>query len=150
MLTRHSLLALQIQRSCNSRNLTLRNGSKASAVWFRLHVARSLQFIVLRTEITAIHCTWNRDGFVDAGVRDYFVGAGAVSMFVQLLSNEHMKVGNIAGDGSECRDFTIRCGIIQPLLSLIKPEIQVSCCLIFYFRQSESGNNIEEGLFERN
>ncbi len=55
-------------------------------------------------------------------------------MFVQLLSNEHMKVvdqavwalGNIAGDGSECRDFTIRCGIIQPLLALIKPDIQVS------------------------
>ena len=55
-------------------------------------------------------------------------------MFVQLLSNEHMKVvdqavwalGNIAGDGPECRDFTIRCGTIQPLLALIKPDIQVS------------------------
>ena len=61
------------------------------------------------------------------------VEAGAVPMFVKLLSSEHMNVvdqavwalGNIAGDGSECRDFTIRCGIIQPLLALIKPTLHV-------------------------
>jgi len=34
-------------------------------------------------------------------------------------------LGNIAGDGSDCRDFTIRCGIIQPLLALIKPTLHV-------------------------
>lgn len=34
-------------------------------------------------------------------------------------------LGNIAGDGSDCRDFTIRNGIIPPLLALIKPDIQV-------------------------
>ena len=53
---------------------------------------------------------------------------------MQLLSSEHMNVvdqavwalGNIAGDGSECRDFTIRCGIIQPLIALIKPSVSVS------------------------
>ena len=28
-------------------------------------------------------------------------------------------LGNIAGNGSECRDFTVRCGIIQPLITLI-------------------------------
>ena len=46
---------------------------------------------------------------------------------MQLLSSEHMNVvdqavwalGNIAGNGSDCRDFTIRCGIIQPLIELI-------------------------------
>jgi len=62
------------------------------------------------------------------------VEAGAVPMFVKLLSSEHMNVvdqavwalGNIAGDGSECRDFTIRCGIIQPLLALIKPTLHVN------------------------
>ncbi len=54
-------------------------------------------------------------------------------MFIRLLSNEQMNVvdqavwalGNIAGDGAECRDFTIRCGIIPPLLNLIKPGLHV-------------------------
>lgn len=54
-------------------------------------------------------------------------------MFIQLLSSPHMDVvdqavwalGNIAGDGSDCRDFTIRNGIIPPLIALIKPDIQV-------------------------
>ena len=61
---------------------------------------------------------------------------GAVPMFVQLLSSSHMNVvdqavwalGNIAGDGTDCRDFTIQCGIIQPLINLIKPEMQVCVC----------------------
>ena len=63
-----------------------------------------------------------------------FLFPGAVPMFVGLLSSEHKNVvdqavwalGNIAGDGTECRDYTIKCGIIQPLLALIKPNIQVS------------------------
>ena len=54
-------------------------------------------------------------------------------MFIHLLSSTDPSVvdqavwalGNIAGDGSECRDFTIRCGVIQPLISLIKPTLQV-------------------------
>ena len=53
--------------------------------------------------------------------------------FVRLLSSEHQNVvdqavwalGNIAGDGPQCRDFCIQCGIIQPLLALIKPTLQV-------------------------
>lgn len=59
---------------------------------------------------------------------------GAVPLFVRLLSSQHQNVvdqavwalGNIAGDGSQCRDFCIQCGIIQPLLALIKPETQVN------------------------
>ena len=59
--------------------------------------------------------------------------AGAVPLFVRLLSSKHLNVvdqavwalGNIAGDGPQCRDFCIQCGIIQPLLALIKPELQV-------------------------
>ena len=31
----------------------------------------------------------------------------------------------IVGDGSECRDFVIHCGIIQPLLSCITPSVTV-------------------------
>ena len=59
---------------------------------------------------------------------------GAVPLFIRLLSSQHQNVvdqavwalGNIAGDGSQCRDFCIQCGIIQPLLALIKPETQVN------------------------
>ena len=55
-------------------------------------------------------------------------------MFIQLLSSPHMNVvdqavwalGNIAGDGSDMREFTIKNGIIPPLIVLIKPDIQVS------------------------
>ena len=58
---------------------------------------------------------------------------GAVPEFVRLLSSEHANVvdqavwalGNIAGNGSDCRDFTVRCGIIQPLIALIKPTTGV-------------------------
>ena len=57
---------------------------------------------------------------------------------MQLLSSEHMNVvdqavwalGNIAGDGAECRDLTVRCGIIQPLLALITPSLSVSLCVM--------------------
>ncbi|KAL5457708.1 hypothetical protein EMCRGX_G034995 [Ephydatia muelleri] len=62
------------------------------------------------------------------------VKAGAVPMFVKLLSSEHMNVvdqavwalGNIAGDGADCRDFTIKSGIVQPLIALIKPELEIA------------------------
>lgn len=62
------------------------------------------------------------------------VDSGAVPLFVQLLSSEHMNVvdqavwalGNIAGDGSECREFTIQCGIIQPLIALISPNMSLN------------------------
>ena len=54
-------------------------------------------------------------------------------IFVQLLSSTDMNLvnqavmglGNIAGDGTEGRDATISCGIIQPLIALIKPTLQV-------------------------
>ena len=54
-------------------------------------------------------------------------------MFVRLLSSEHMNVvdqavwalGNIAGNGPECRDFTLHCGIIQPLVALLRPSTGV-------------------------
>ena len=32
---------------------------------------------------------------------------------------------SLLGDGSECRDFVIHCGIIQPLLSCITPSVTV-------------------------
>ena len=34
-------------------------------------------------------------------------------------------LGNIAGNGAVCRDFTVQCGIIQPLIDLIKPTTGV-------------------------
>ena len=59
--------------------------------------------------------------------------AGAVPVLVQLLSSKDKSIvdnavwalGSIAENGAECRDFTIHCGIIQPLIALVKPTRKV-------------------------
>ena len=48
-------------------------------------------------------------------------------MLISLLSSEHLNVceqavwalGNITGDGPECRDYVIQAGIIPPLLKFV-------------------------------
>jgi len=58
------------------------------------------------------------------------VESGAVGPFVALLSSPNSNVceqavwalGNIAGDGAELRDLVIKCGIVEPLLALIRPD----------------------------
>lgn len=62
------------------------------------------------------------------------VDAGAVPLFLQLLSSPAPNVceqavwalGNIIGDGPALRDFVIEHGVVQPLLSFIKPDIPIS------------------------
>ncbi|KAI8428378.1 hypothetical protein MSG28_002563 [Choristoneura fumiferana] len=62
------------------------------------------------------------------------VHAGAVPCFLQLLMSPHENVceqavwalGNIIGDGPVLRDFVIELGMVQPLLSFIKPDIPIS------------------------
>lgn len=62
------------------------------------------------------------------------VRAGAVPLFLQLLSSPAQTVceqavwalGNIIGDGPHLRDFVIKHGVVQPLLSFIKPDIPIS------------------------
>lgn len=62
------------------------------------------------------------------------VEAGAVPLFLLLLQSQHQNVceqavwalGNIIGDGPILRDYVIELGIVQPLLSFIKPEIPIS------------------------
>lgn len=62
------------------------------------------------------------------------VRAGAVPWFLQLLTSAAPSVceqavwalGNIIGDGPHLRDFVIRHGVVQPLLTFIKPDIPIS------------------------
>lgn len=62
------------------------------------------------------------------------VHAGAVPLFLQLLMSPHENVceqavwalGNIIGDGPVLRDFVIELGVVEPLLSFIKPEISIT------------------------
>ncbi|XP_034132114.1 importin subunit alpha-4 isoform X2 [Drosophila guanche] len=61
------------------------------------------------------------------------VAAGAVPLFLQLLNSPAANVceqavwalGNIIGDGPMLRDFVIKHGVVQPLLSFIKPDIPI-------------------------
>jgi len=80
------------------------------------------------------------------------VEAGAVPLFINLLSSQHKNVcdqavwalgniagewspdptwvlcihGNTLGDGPDLRDYAVKCGIVQPLVNLITPETTVS------------------------
>lgn len=62
------------------------------------------------------------------------VRAGAVPLFLQLLSSPAQNVceqavwalGNIIGDGPHLRDYVISHGVVQPLLSFIKPDIPIT------------------------
>lgn len=62
------------------------------------------------------------------------VQAGAIPLFLKLLHSPHQNVceqavwalGNIIGDGPYLRDYVIELGVVNPLLSFIKPEIPIS------------------------
>jgi hypothetical protein len=62
------------------------------------------------------------------------VQAGAVPLFLQLLESPHQNVceqavwalGNIIGDGPQCRDYVIGLGIVKPLISFINPNVPLS------------------------
>lgn len=62
------------------------------------------------------------------------VRAGAVPLFLQLLQSPAPSVceqavwalGNIIGDGPHLRDYVIKHGVVQPLLTFIKPDIPIS------------------------
>jgi importin subunit alpha-4/3 len=62
------------------------------------------------------------------------VNAGAVPLFIRLLMSPAANVceqavwalGNIIGDGPMLRDYVIKLGVVQPLLSFVKPDIPIS------------------------
>lgn len=62
------------------------------------------------------------------------VQAGAVPLFLRLLNSPSASVceqavwalGNIIGDGPLLRDYVIKYGVVEPLLSFIKPDIPIS------------------------
>ncbi|XP_034945805.1 importin subunit alpha-3 [Chelonus insularis] len=62
------------------------------------------------------------------------ITAGAVPLFLQLLHSSQQNVceqavwalGNIIGDGPVPRDYVIKLGVVQPLLTFIKPDIPIT------------------------
>lgn len=62
------------------------------------------------------------------------VQAGTVPLFLKLLHSSQQNVceqavwalGNIIGDGPQLRDYVIELGVVNPLLSFIKPDIPIS------------------------
>lgn len=62
------------------------------------------------------------------------VAAGACPLFLRLLQSPHQNVceqavwalGNIIGDGPQCRDYVIGLGVVKPLLTFINPNIPIS------------------------
>ena len=84
---------------------------------------------------------------------------GAVPILIMLLSSEHLNVceqavwalGNITGDGPECRDFVINAGIIQPLLRFVNDSTPVRFLLIFVIVYSCSvHHDLKQFQFGRN
>uniref|UniRef100_A0A665U9S7 Importin subunit alpha n=1 Tax=Echeneis naucrates TaxID=173247 RepID=A0A665U9S7_ECHNA len=62
------------------------------------------------------------------------VQSSAVPLFLRLLHSPHQNVceqavwalGNIIGDGPQCRDYVISMGVVKPLLSFISPSIPIT------------------------
>uniref|UniRef100_A0A8C7P1Z4 Importin subunit alpha n=1 Tax=Oncorhynchus mykiss TaxID=8022 RepID=A0A8C7P1Z4_ONCMY len=62
------------------------------------------------------------------------VKSNAVPLFLRLLHSPHHNVceqavwalGNIIGDGPQCRDYVISLGVVKPLLSFINPSIPIT------------------------
>ncbi|TRY89067.1 hypothetical protein DNTS_009793 [Danionella cerebrum] len=62
------------------------------------------------------------------------VQSNAVPLFLRLLLSPHQNVceqavwalGNIIGDGPQCRDYVISLGVVKPLLSFISPSIPIT------------------------
>lgn len=62
------------------------------------------------------------------------VQSNAVPLFLRLLRSSHQNVceqavwalGNIIGDGPQCRDYVISLGVVKPLLSFISPSIPIT------------------------
>uniref|UniRef100_A0A8C5A8R2 Importin subunit alpha n=1 Tax=Gadus morhua TaxID=8049 RepID=A0A8C5A8R2_GADMO len=62
------------------------------------------------------------------------VQSNAVPLFLRLLHSTHQNVceqavwalGNIIGDGPQCRDYVISLGVVKPLLSFISPSIPIT------------------------
>uniref|UniRef100_A0A8C8LS82 Importin subunit alpha n=1 Tax=Oncorhynchus tshawytscha TaxID=74940 RepID=A0A8C8LS82_ONCTS len=71
---------------------------------------------------------------IASGTSQQTQAVDAVPLFLRLLQSPHQNVceqavwalGNIIGDGPQCRDYVISLGVVKPLLSFINPSIPIT------------------------
>ncbi|XP_053567777.1 importin subunit alpha-3 [Bombina bombina] len=113
-----------VEDSCSFQDKA--GGLFEERLWHSLDVAPALRLYLLAT----------KDFRQSSAMFVSFSGQrlDAVPLFLRLLHSPHQNVceqavwalGNIIGDGPQCRDYVISLGVVKPLLSFINPSIPIT------------------------